>query len=70
MRRISYYIVVKRFLWLPLALILVLAGCYSGSRPTRIGTAAPDFTVKDDARSVSLHDLKGKIVVLNFWATW
>lgn len=70
MRRISYYIVVKRFLWPPLALILVLAGCYSGSRPTRIGTAAPDFTVKDDARSVSLHDLKGKIVVLNFWATW
>jgi peroxiredoxin len=61
---------VKRFLWLPLAFILVLTACYSGSRPTRIGSAAPDFTVKDDARSVSLHDLKGKIVLLNFWATW
>jgi cytochrome c biogenesis protein CcmG, thiol:disulfide interchange protein DsbE len=70
MCRISYYIVVNRFLWLPLALILILAGCYSGSRPTRIGSEAPDFTVKDDTRSVSLHDLKGKIVVLNFWATW
>lgn len=70
MCRIRYYIRVKRFLWLPLAFILVLTACYSGSRPTRIGSAAPDFTVKDDARSVSLHDLKGKIVLLNFWATW
>jgi len=61
---------VKRFLWFPLALLLVLAGCYGGSRPTRIGSAAPDFTIKDDARSVSLHDLKGKVVLLNFWATW
>ena len=60
----------KRFLWFPLALLLVLAGCYGGSRPTRIGSAAPDFTIKDDARSVSLHDLKGKVVLLNFWATW
>ncbi len=70
MGRIRYYIRVKRFPWIPLGLILILAGCYSGSRPTRIGSAAPDFTLKDDARSVSLHDLKGKIVVLNFWATW
>ena len=60
----------KRFLCFPLALLVVLAGCYGGSRPTRIGSAAPDFTVKDDARSVSLHDLKGKVVLLNFWATW
>jgi cytochrome c biogenesis protein CcmG, thiol:disulfide interchange protein DsbE len=70
MVRIRYYIRVKRFLWFPIGLILVLAGCYSSSHPTRIGSAAPDFTVKDDTRAVSLHDLKGKIVVLNFWATW
>src|SRR5690242_10990380 len=68
--RIRYYIRVKRFLWFPLALLMVLAGCYGGSRPTRIGSAAPDFTIKDDVRSVSLHDLKGKVVLLNFWATW
>ena len=70
MGRIRYYSRVKRFLWFPLVLAVILAGCYSGSRPTRIGSEAPDFTVKDDARAVSLHDLKGKIVVLNFWATW
>ena len=32
--------------------------------------AAPDFTVADTDRKVSLHDLHGQIVVLNFWATW
>jgi len=70
MGRIRYYIRVKRFPCFPLVLTLLLAGCYSGSRPTRIGSEAPDFTVKDDARAVSLHELKGKIVILNFWATW
>jgi thiol-disulfide isomerase/thioredoxin len=32
---------------------------------------APDFTLKTvDGKSVHLKDLKGKAVVLNFWATW
>jgi peroxiredoxin len=54
-----------------LALILLaLPGCYSNSRPGRIGTAAPDFTVRDSDRTVTLSQLKGQIVVLNFWATW
>src|SRR5206468_617317 len=65
-----YYNGVRRFSGFLLALILVLSGCYGGSRPPRIGSAAPDFTVKDAERTVSLHDLKGKVVVLNFWATW
>jgi cytochrome c biogenesis protein CcmG/thiol:disulfide interchange protein DsbE len=53
-----------------LALLLTLAGCYSGTRPPRIGSQAPDFTVTDSDHKVALHDLKGKVVVLNFWATW
>ncbi len=52
------------------ALLLTSAGCYSRSRPARIGSAAPDFTVRDAQRSVTLSHLKGQIVVLNFWATW
>ena len=40
------------------------------SRPPRIGTPAPDFTVQDSDRKVSLDEFRGKVVVLNFWATW
>lgn len=32
---------------------------------------APDFTLKDvDGNPVRLRDLRGKVVFLNFWATW
>jgi peroxiredoxin len=48
----------------------MLAGCYSGTRPPRIGTAAPNFTVQDSDRKLTLTDYRGKVVVLNFWATW
>jgi peroxiredoxin len=51
-------------------LTLGLAGCYHGSKPSSIGKPAPDFTITDSERSVTLSQLRGKIVVLNFWATW
>lgn len=50
--------------------LLALSGCYSGTRPSRVGAAAPDFTVRDSDRTVTLSELKGQVVVLNFWATW
>ena len=35
------------------------------------GTVAPPFNLQSlDGRSVQLADMKGKVVVLNFWATW
>ncbi len=34
-------------------------------------TSAPDFTLKDlSGETVRLRDLRGKVVFLNFWATW
>ena len=50
--------------------LALLAGCYRGTRPARIGTAAPDFVVKDGNQTVTLSQLHGQVVVLNFWATW
>jgi len=48
---------------------LLLTACYS-SRLPRIGSGAPDFTVQDAERTVTLSQLRGQVVVLNFWATW
>src|ERR1700734_3245688 len=74
-RRIYYYSGVRRILRFPCSIavifiLLALSGCYSGTRPPRIGVAAPDFTVRDSDRTVTLSQLKGQVVVLNFWATW
>jgi len=35
------------------------------------GRRAPDFTLKDmDGKDVRLANYKGKVVLINFWATW
>jgi peroxiredoxin len=35
------------------------------------GSRAPDFTLKDlSGNNVKLSDFRGKIVMVNFWATW
>ncbi|MGI9070247.1 MAG: redoxin domain-containing protein [Bryobacteraceae bacterium] len=42
-----------------------------GSNPTFVGKFAADFGLKNlDGEPVRLSDFRGKIVVLNFWATW
>ena len=40
-------------------------------RPPLIGSPAPEIALKDlRGQEVKLSDLHGKIVLLNFWATW
>jgi peroxiredoxin len=55
-------------------LLLGAAGCSRHEeKPVQAveGSIAPDFTLKDlGGKEVRLSDLRGKIVVLNFWATW
>jgi thiol-disulfide isomerase/thioredoxin len=72
----------KRVLILSLAAV-GFAGCNQQSaRPLQpkketviaageIGSRLPDFSVKDlQGREVSSADLRGKVVLIDFWATW
>ena len=61
----------SRLLILALLAPLVLApGCDRGAHPAQTGRLAPDFTVSDGATTVHLASYRGRVVLLNFWATW
>jgi cytochrome c biogenesis protein CcmG/thiol:disulfide interchange protein DsbE len=52
------------------AFALLFTGCERGDHPGNIGKPAPQFTVSDGVQSADLGKLRGKVVVLNLWATW
>ena len=60
---------VKRFFVLSIIVIALLAGCTDhGAQPVMV---ASDFSLQDMlGKTVRLSDYKGKVVVLEFWATW
>ncbi len=60
----------KRSLSILATLGLILLSACNGGRPPKIGAIAPDFSVTDSQRTVTLSQLRGKPVVLNFWASW
>jgi peroxiredoxin len=59
----------KTIRWLVLPLALCTA--QGIAKEPKVGDPAPDFTLTEmDGTKVSLADLRGKVVVINFWATW
>ncbi|QWV92734.1 TlpA family protein disulfide reductase [Geomonas oryzisoli] len=53
--------------------VLAAFGCAKkeAQAPAVEGNPAPDFTLKDlSGKPVQLSSLKGKLVLVNFWATW
>ena len=62
-------------------LMVALVGIGSAAAPdilpvatrnvVKLGEPAPNFQLRDlEGRLVALSDLRGKVVLLNFWATW
>jgi cytochrome c biogenesis protein CcmG, thiol:disulfide interchange protein DsbE len=59
--------------WLAVVGLLAVIGVSlaSGKKAPRVDQPAPDFQATTfDGQKVALADLKGQVVVLNFWATW
>ena len=51
--------------------VMVVWTTLGAASAPRVGQPAPDFSLKlVDGSVVRLGDLKGDVVVLNFWATW
>ncbi len=43
---------------------------YRQGEPSIAGRRAPDFALELDGHPAHLADLRGKVVVLDFWASW
>jgi peroxiredoxin len=62
--------IVRRF-WACIALgVLLITGCDRGDHPGNIGKPAPLFIMNDGTHTVDLSKLRGRVVVLNLWATY
>jgi len=60
----------KRLL-LVVLLVVIIAGCGKGDIGQNLTGGAPDFTLPAvDGSMVSMSDYSGKVILVDFWATW
>jgi peroxiredoxin len=60
----------RKHLTASVIVLAVLFGCTNKSTPSG-GNVAADFTLPDmNGKNVRLSDYRGKVVLLEFWATW
>jgi len=51
--------------------LVVISACSTTDEGKVLAGPAPNFTLEDiSGKSLSLSDVKGKVVLVDFWATW
>lgn len=60
----------RRFLLIFIA-VMIVAGCSRGDSGEGLSGGAPDFTLPAvDGSMVKMSDYSGKVILVDFWATW
>ena len=60
-----------RRLLLVILLAVIIAGCSKDDSGQGLSGGAPDFTLPAvDGSMVSMSDYRGKVILVDFWATW
>jgi len=71
MRRLLIAVFFLVFLLLWSAPTVIAQFSEAGVQKLRVAVDAPDFTLKElGGGKISLKELRGKIILLNFFATW
>jgi len=58
------------FAFIVALVVIFIHPSYRNGTPSLRGQTAKDFALTIDGKSTRLSDLRGKVVLLNFWASW
>ncbi len=64
-------LMVKRSIVIVVSALILMSACVKSEQGEKTGTVAPNFTLEDlDGKAVTLSSFRGKVVLIDFWATW
>ncbi len=56
---------------LTILMVSILTGCGDGNKSAKVPKSVPEFSLTSlEGTTITRESLKGKVVILDFWATW